>query len=299
MCVCLVNWRPAINLKTWKASLISFSLSASMLNQHILQTLSSLCLLTRSLPYSYQCHNLDSTAPSQGSCNHLLISLSVYRIVSLDHSLQNISSNLFRVQFWPDHFSAGKKRKTSVILTTHRDWGFPDDSVVKNPAMQEIQVWVRSLGQEDPLEESMATHSSILVRKIPSTEEPGGLWKELDTTEVTVHAHPQRVFNSVAGTQNPLKLVLSVSVIFLSIISTHSKIENNKKTLQSVCNSLYFMFYLINTQHSMLSEVLVLTFSNSTIIFKDGLDVNLLGRLFWGPGAEKVSLYWFPLLFCS
>ena len=113
MCVCLVNWRPAINLKTWKASLISFSLSASMLNQHILQTLSSLCLLTRSLPYSYQCHNLDSTAPSQGSCNHLLISLSVYRIVSLDHSLQNISSNLFRVQFWPDHFSAGKKKNLS------------------------------------------------------------------------------------------------------------------------------------------------------------------------------------------
>ena len=112
MCVCLVNWRPAINLKNWKASLSSFSLSASsMLNQHVLQILSSPCLLTHSLPYSYQCHNLDSTAPSQGSCNHLLIRLSVYRIVSSDHSLQNISSNLFRVQFWPDHFSAGEKKK--------------------------------------------------------------------------------------------------------------------------------------------------------------------------------------------
>ena len=34
---------------------------------------------------------------------------------------------------------------------------------------------VQSLGQEDPLEDSMATHSSILARKIPWTEEPGGL----------------------------------------------------------------------------------------------------------------------------
>ena len=34
---------------------------------------------------------------------------------------------------------------------------------------------IRSLGQEDPLEKEMATHSSILVWEIPQTEEPGGL----------------------------------------------------------------------------------------------------------------------------
>jgi len=45
---------------------------------------------------------------------------------------------------------------------------------IKNPpAMQEI--WVPSLGQEDPLEEGMASHSSILAWRIPWTEEPGGL----------------------------------------------------------------------------------------------------------------------------
>ena len=45
---------------------------------------------------------------------------------------------------------------------------------VKNPpAMWET--WDHSLGWEDPLEEGMATHSSILARKIPWTEEPGGL----------------------------------------------------------------------------------------------------------------------------
>ena len=48
---------------------------------------------------------------------------------------------------------------------------------VKNPpAMQETQeTWVRFLGQEDPLEEDMATHSNILAWRIPWTEEPSGL----------------------------------------------------------------------------------------------------------------------------
>ena len=55
--------------------------------------------------------------------------------------------------------------------------GFPGGSVVKNlPAMQEPQeLQVRSLGPEDPLEESMATHSSVIAGKIPWTEEPGRL----------------------------------------------------------------------------------------------------------------------------
>ena len=51
------------------------------------------------------------------------------------------------------------------------------------PAMQET--WVQSLGQEDPLEKEMATHSSILAWRIPWTEEPGRLQsmgsQELDT----------------------------------------------------------------------------------------------------------------------
>ena len=46
--------------------------------------------------------------------------------------------------------------------------------IVKSlPAMQET--WVRSLSWEDPLEEGMTTHSSILAWKIPWTEDPGGL----------------------------------------------------------------------------------------------------------------------------
>ena len=47
-------------------------------------------------------------------------------------------------------------------------------TVTDLPEMQETQV--RSLDQEDPLEKGMATHSSILAREIPWTEEPSGLW---------------------------------------------------------------------------------------------------------------------------
>ena len=63
---------------------------------------------------------------------------------------------------------------------TARSWGHlclalkPVVQGVKNlPAMQEAQV--RSLGQEDPLEEGMATHSGILAWRIPWTEAPGGV----------------------------------------------------------------------------------------------------------------------------
>ena len=63
----------------------------------------------------------------------------------------------------------------------------PVPQTVENlPVMQETQV--RSLGREDPLEENMATHSSILAWRTPWTEELGGLYsswgcKELDATD--------------------------------------------------------------------------------------------------------------------
>ena len=49
--------------------------------------------------------------------------------------------------------------------------------VVKNPLAKagHVETWVRSLGREDPLEEGMATYSSILAWRTPWTEEPGGL----------------------------------------------------------------------------------------------------------------------------
>ena len=55
--------------------------------------------------------------------------------------------------------------------------GVPGGIVIRNlPAKQETQEsWVQSLGQEDPLEKKMETHSSILAWKIPWMEEPDRL----------------------------------------------------------------------------------------------------------------------------
>ena len=71
--------------------------------------------------------------------------------------------------------------------------GFPSGSAVKNlPPMQETQV--QSLGWENPLEEGMATHSSILAWRIPWAEEPGrlqfiGLQKVGHDCQVTEKTH--------------------------------------------------------------------------------------------------------------
>ena len=46
--------------------------------------------------------------------------------------------------------------------------------MVKNPPTMR-ETWIRSLGEDNPLEKGMATHSSILAWRIPWTEEPGGL----------------------------------------------------------------------------------------------------------------------------
>ena len=84
------------------------------------------------------------------------------------------------------------------MVVSRDHWVSLEAQTVKNPpAMQETQVW--SLGQEDPLEKGMATHSSILAWKIPWTEEPGRLYspwgqKELDTAErVSTHEHTETI----------------------------------------------------------------------------------------------------------
>ena len=65
-----------------------------------------------------------------------------------------------------------------IFPTQELNWGLLHCFLVAQtvkclPAMQET--WVQSLGWEDPLEEGMATYSSILAWGIPGTEEPGGI----------------------------------------------------------------------------------------------------------------------------
>ena len=66
---------------------------------------------------------------------------------------------------------------TVLLIGCTPIWSFPSGLAVKIlPAKQEMQeMRVQPLGQENPLEESMATHSSILARRILQTEEPGRL----------------------------------------------------------------------------------------------------------------------------
>ena len=65
----------------------------------------------------------------------------------------------------------GLEKKNSCTIYTGAS--LVAQAVKSLPPMQET--WVRSLAQEDPLEEGMTTHSSILAWGIPWTEEPGGL----------------------------------------------------------------------------------------------------------------------------
>ena len=49
------------------------------------------------------------------------------------------------------------------------------EKIICLPKQETQEIWVRSLGWEDPVEEEMATNSSVLAWRIPWTEEPGGL----------------------------------------------------------------------------------------------------------------------------
>ena len=67
--------------------------------------------------------------------------------------------------------------KHTIYSLGHKTRAFPvaQWSRILLPVQETQEMWVRSLAQEDPLEEGMATHSSILAWKIPWTEEPGRL----------------------------------------------------------------------------------------------------------------------------
>ena len=81
------------------------------------------------------------------------------------------TEKLGRLQFMGSH-RVGHNYSDLPAATQY--WASLVAQTVKNlPAMWET--WVQSLGQEDPLEKGMATHSSILACRIPRTEKPGQL----------------------------------------------------------------------------------------------------------------------------
>ena len=85
----------------------------------------------------------------------------------------------------------GKFEQALFEVATAFSKGFSGASAIKNPSAMTQEMQIRSLDWEDPLEESMATHSDILTQRIPQGSQAGyGLQgrKESDTTEVTEHA---------------------------------------------------------------------------------------------------------------
>ena len=78
--------------------------------------------------------------------------------------------------------------------------------MMKNlPAVQETQL--QSLDQEDPLEKGMATHSNILVWRIPWTEEPGGLyssWGRKESDRHTINNTEAGGFQMMRNTTRPI-----------------------------------------------------------------------------------------------
>ena len=89
----------------------------------------------------------------------------------------------------------------------------PGGSAVKNlPAIQES--WLQSLGWEDPLEEGMATHSSLLAWWIPRPEEPGGLQCTGSQSRTQLKWPRRQTIHRIAGdelTSSHLSTVLSMS----------------------------------------------------------------------------------------
>ena len=88
--------------------------------------------------------------------------------------------------WWAAIYGVAKSRARLKRLSSSSSSSIQVAQMVKSlPAIQ--KTWDQSLGQEDPLEMGIATHSSILAWRIPWTEEPDGLQimghRESDTTE--------------------------------------------------------------------------------------------------------------------
>ena len=123
--------------------------------------------------------------------------------------------------------AAGKKTSTHLL------WSLPEPGNICNNlllsfgaslvaqtvkplcSMEETRVW--SLGQKDPLEKEMATHSSILAWKIPGTEEPAGLlsmgsyrvghyWSDLEAAAAVIKRNSRDAFTKFRITERPPKV---------------------------------------------------------------------------------------------
>ena len=117
--------------------------------------------------------------------------------------------------------------------------GLPYGSAVKNPpAIQKTEVW--SLGWEDPLEEDMATHSTILAWEIPWKEEPTQLQSKMSQPDVTEH-NTREVHRSVI-TLSSFLLSPRLQCDFFSCLLGHPKINLSQTRITSFSPQLSSVF---------------------------------------------------------
>ena len=120
--------------------------------------------------------------------------------------------------------------------------GFLSGSAVKNPpAMQEPQeTQVHILGGEDPLEEGMATHSSILALRIPWTEEPGKLQSIVLQSRVQLKQHSTHA--------DIMDIYMNISQPYIAISTTWMDLKNIRFSTisQRKTKTIYYHLYVIS-----------------------------------------------------
>ena len=144
-----------------------------------------------------------------------------------------------------------------LSLPSPHAWASPVAQRVKRlPAMQEAQV--RSLGQEDPLEKELATHSGSLALTIPWTEKPGRLqsmgsqtvgqdWvTSLSLSHMPVSSESQRLSGDQESSKNGPEIILrhewwliAPSLVSIPNIVTDMKLDTVKISVQSFEFELY------------------------------------------------------------
>ena len=144
--------------------------------------------------------------------------------------------------------------------------------MVKNPpAEQETQV--HSLGWEDPLEEGMATHSSILAWRIPQTEEPGGL----------LSRGLQRVgYNWTSNTQHRRYIYMNVEFpVFLleswrqDLVLHTAKSTASESCLLCIKNSVFAEWFMFIT------KLFIRLVTSISVQFYFSIQYGSLHSIFW------------------
>ena len=128
--------------------------------------------------------------------------------------------------------------------------------------MQETEIQVRSLGREDPLEEGMATHSSILAWRIPWTVEPG--WLQSIGLQTVVHYWSDLAHNK-----------------YLLVIWMFSFVNSLLKCFAHFPNMLYFSYWYVRVLHTFWASHLLVIYLQMSSLYCVLPFLSVNGAFWW------------------